>query len=694
MSAQMKICIILFSLLSLSPSCVAFKSTYWQVKTTHSQRYAVTPNKGVLSPNCSVTLRVTFCERERKKLWKLLEYVGHSAINMGADNALLILSCNRDRMTEKKTDMTKIKIHHYITPEDGGLDTRPVLSPFQHFPATAAVHSCMDEIEKDDNRSCCEKAVVAVCTWIVLITGSLTMGLGFFPLHLGLNSLLKIVLDRGEWVNQLQNLNQNGVEIEGRVVRREKRVDGVLGEVNYLVQLQYEGTEEDGDVRTCLVSYSSLAVAHGGKELYEMTNESSLVTLKMLPGCPSSAIPSFLLEKKLIVSSYWARRQHYLRAILGILTYLGLGSFWLILSPVYIGLPCLVGGIVLLVPFSVALDKKERALKRKLVLIEPASIPTEYHDALTWVLGKIARRLKVIMAIVGALTVFMMAAPGFIILVIGGFFPLIILSWSSRLRKSLKSFEEQAISVRGKVFSHRASWSDKTTSYYATIRYALRIYGDDIYIFEHEFKSDHLYSSVGKAVQVMVHPNHPRSGLPRQTLMNIIWLDTCSSRLGAPLSISIATCLYFLLHWVIYDYQGGEDSLGTVIVMWIITFVAPILVIPQILVWGEKEHNQSEQLFFSGANVVGFRKQCRRQRDKPNDHLEKAIQVDVEEEHNATLIAKAVPALLEDEFNHTVATELTDGESTIASTDSNYLECFDNDGDSHEYDGLVLPDIV
>ena len=77
---------------------------------------------------------------------------------------------------------------------------------------------------------------------------------------------------------------------------------------------------------------------------------------------------------------------------------------------------------------------------------------------------------------------------------------------------------------------------------------------------------------------------HPRSGHPKEVFRN---MDP--SPVKYVLLIFIAFCLYFLGHWLVYL----EGANGEAIVSWIITGVAPILVVPQLLVFGDAEYQRS-----------------------------------------------------------------------------------------------------
>ena len=91
-----------------------------------------------------------------------------------------------------------------------------------------------------------------------------------------------------------------------------------------------------------------------------------------------------------------------------------------------------------------------------------------------------------------------------------------------------------------------------------------------------------------------------------------------------------------------------------------------------------KGQTTSKGIYFYGGSLVSFKKEHRRQRVETNNRLEKAVQVDVEDQHSAVLIIKAVPDLLEDKSNHILATELTYGESTIKYLEMENFECFDD----------------
>jgi len=272
----------------------------------------------VLSPFSSVTLRVIFQESERKKLRNIHELLGQHALDL-EKAALLIQRCTIDSdagLNEMNDDAwrsnptngyQKIYVNHILT-YNGGMDARsqPIASNLPPFPSTAVVSSCLKEIDDDGNVECWKKAIFAIPGMFVIVGNTL----GVFPLMLGLNSLLKITIERGEWSNELQSFDQNSVSIEGKVQKREKTAGDISCEEKHFVRYTYQGTNEDGVVRTYAMNFSSDVTVHDAKTFYEMTEDSPVVPLKILPNYPTSAIPTFLLEGKLKSTLYWTRYLH------------------------------------------------------------------------------------------------------------------------------------------------------------------------------------------------------------------------------------------------------------------------------------------------------------------------------------------------------------------------------------------------
>mmetsp|Transcript_6407 Transcript_6407/g.13948 ORF Transcript_6407/g.13948 Transcript_6407/m.13948 type:complete len:691 (+) Transcript_6407:145-2217(+) len=632
-------------------------SLAFKVTTTHGQRYIVQPNGGVISPNSSITIKITLNTRERKQLEEIYKSLGQSALDIDKA-ALLILSCsivasdtdfdlNDDdfwsSMPSRKNN--EVEICHYMSSNELFTFTGKDLGRWSNaFPATVEVRSTLDDVNEKFSGTGWEKCFLCICTTLgVGATMITSLGLSGFPLLMGLDSLLFIIMDRGEFVRELHKIDQNSITITGKVVNRHKRVDNIMDKEEYLVQLEYEETEEDGSVGTSVASFLSGGVSHGAKELFEMTRSSTLVPMKMVPNCPSSLIPLFLLEEKLNVAQRWTSFVHPLRVVLGILSYFGLSLFGMIAYPAYIILPCAVGGVFLLVPSSLSSVRKVLELKTRLVQSEPVSIPTEsdvYRRWVSKVLGRSqSRRLKFILAVVGAFACIVSSPPFFLPLFIFGFWPLTRLTCSSRRRKTFKTMKETAIP--GKVHTRRSSLDQGVTSYYGTIRYDVPRYGN-VYTLEKEFLNKGFIDDVGKIVDVFVMPEHPRSGHPKKILENMIQKESFASQFTTFSLISATFCLYFSGHWVIYSSSpdhGEDDSMAIDIAFWVATAVAPILVIPQLLVVGEVDYHREKEKIFNGAKVVGLQKgrggiEVRHGRSV--QQVSKAIPADAEDGHTET----------------------------------------------------------
>mmetsp|Transcript_23197 Transcript_23197/g.41462 ORF Transcript_23197/g.41462 Transcript_23197/m.41462 type:complete len:727 (-) Transcript_23197:1891-4071(-) len=655
-----------------------------KITATHGQRYIVQPNIGVISPNSSITIKITLNTRERKQLEDIHNSLGQNALDIDKA-ALLILSCsvvtsntdfdlNDDElwssMPSRKNN--EVEIRHYMSGNEVFTFSGKSLGCWSNaFPATVEVRSTLDDINEKFSRSRWEKCFVCICTTLGLGATMITsLGLSCFPLIMGLDSLLYMIMDRGEFVKELQKIDKNSITIMGKVVKRHKMVDDIMDKEEYLVQLEYEETEEDGSVCTSVASYSSDRISHGAKELFEMTRSSTLVPMKMVPNCPSSAIPVFLLEKKLNMSQRWTIFIHPLRVVLGILSYFGLSLLGIIAYPAYIIFPCAVGGVFLLVPSSLLSVRNVLELKTRLVQSEPVSIPTEsdvYRHWVSRVLGRSqSRRLKFMLAVVGAFACIVTSPPFFLPLFIFGFWPLTSLSCSSRRRKNLKKMKETPIP--GKVHTMRSSLDQGVTSYYGAIRYDVPRHGN-VYTLEKEFLNKGFIDDVGKIVDVFVMPEHPRSGHPKKILQNMIQKESFASQFTTFSIISATFCLYFSGHWIIYSSSPDHDendSMALDVALWVATVVAPILVIPQLLVVGEVDYQREKENIFNGAIVVGLQKgrgDMEVQHGRSVQQLSKAIPIDAEDENTDTPSVQFTPALLGDESNHTIITDLNDGES-------------------------------
>mmetsp|Transcript_23963 Transcript_23963/g.50815 ORF Transcript_23963/g.50815 Transcript_23963/m.50815 type:complete len:711 (-) Transcript_23963:184-2316(-) len=669
-----------------SENSIAFK-----VKTTHAQRYCVRPtNKGLLAPFDSVTLQVFLSKPGWLQLGEIHEMLGENALNVERAT-LLIQSCTvaaasddevdalneNTYLSNPTTECANIRVYHFVKDKDGIDDrARPMAPNLPPFPATKAVRSVLDEVSSNENR--CRNIVFGLIGAPVLIWNPL----GFFALVMGLNSLLKLVIDRGEWLNELKKFDQNSVNIEGKVLRRKKRDHDIADEQEYSVRLMYKGTDEDGNDRFCTVKLSSDVTVHNARALYEMTDNSSVAHLKILPSYPTSAIPAFLFEEKLKATRFWSRYGHPVRAFLGISIYFGCGFLWLFIYPFYIVLSYTTVGAFFMVPTSLRLVKKELELKRKLLQIEPTSLPTE-NDSLRWFLNRLgpnpSRRMKLLFSLIGAfLSAVMSPMFGSIILYIFGFVPITYLLVSSRQRKDLQDFKDNALTVDGEVHSRRSRKDQGTTSYYASVRYSSAFRGNT-YIIEREFLSEDLFRKLGDKIGVLVHPLHPLSGHPKTLFY--IYQNECKYSIGkCLLALAVSTGLYLLGHWLAYDVSLN-DPLSTRIINWTFTFIGPILTIPQLSVLGVKQYHKSKTLYFSGAKAVGFRRGCKiHDLAKPNQSGAESNQIE-------SLIAKAMPATLDDESSQTVATEIeeSDGDAT---DDNDCVSC--HAVDDYEHDDIQL----
>ena len=310
-------------------------------------------------------------------------------------------------------------------------------------------------------------------------------------------------LDNGIFVKKLQHYDQESILIQGRVIMRNKHVDDVFDKENYLVRLEYDMNEKDdggnAHTNTYVTNYSSAVASHHAKEMFEFTEGSSLVAMKVLPSNPTSAIPVSLLENKIKTSLQWKRYWHPLWALFGLLTYLGCCCLWLLLPdvyPMYIIISCAIGGIFFMA-FSVYKKvKKVSQLNLQLVNIEPSSIPTE-SDArqarLCTILGRSkSRRLSLVMAIVGSFACAVYSPPFFILLFIFGFLPMVDLSSASHRRELLKHFESTCSDVPGKICSHRTTTTtgdDHKRIYYGTVQYRILRFGN-LYKLKREFEGE------------------------------------------------------------------------------------------------------------------------------------------------------------------------------------------------------------
>ena len=646
-------------------------------------KYTVQPNKGVLSPNSSITLTIIMNDNACKRLRMIYELLGKGAVDVDAEGLLIKNSIITSTTAGAKvndggcgfwdggfggsiaaanTDNITIKINNYTSSDD---DLSGTVSRGWGAPETEIVRSILDEI-KNRSKPCWVKfALVLNASLATLCTCFASFYIGALPLFMGLFSTMYMIIDRGEFVRDLQDFDQNSIIIEGKVVKRHKKIDEVLDKEYYYIRVEYEGADETS-VHTCVANYSSEIAAHGGKELYQLTESTLVVPMKILPNIPSSAIPVFLFDKKLKASLLWARVMHPLRATLGILVYLGMGSLWLVIDafPAYIVLSCLFGGIILMIPLVLPQVKDRIEVKRRLVQREPVSIPTEtdvYQYLLSSTLGPSpSRRIKFGMAIIGSFFCAVMSPMMFILLFAFGFGPLIKLSSSSSWRKSLRKFEEDSVRIIGNITSHRSSINEGTTSYYGTIAYELSRFGN-VYMFEKEFRSELLFRNVRKRIHVAIHPDHPRSGHPECIQRKMISAESCSSKCKMHLSIVISFGLYFLGHWLVYGFTSGAngetDPIGVSITMWIVTCIAPIIVIPQLVVWGKKDHIYNQDQLTNGAKVVKCRKglgillQARASRrfvENSQQSISKGIGLESNEESNSVNTSMTFADLDED----------------------------------------------
>lgn len=296
---------------------------------------------------------------------------------------------------------------------------------------------------------------------------------------------------------------------------------------------------------------------------------------------------------------------------------------------------------------------------------EPESIPTEndaHQHCFFFFLGRSpSRRLKVISAIVGAFVCAVSSPMLFIPLFVFGFLPLISLPSANSRLKLLKCFGSN--SVPGIVCSHRRKRDNdnKTTEYYGTIQYEVLRYGN-LYALKREFKGERWYNNVGKRVNVDFLPDHPRSGYPRGELSNMLRKEFFHSRFSMPSSILIGFSLYFAGHWIVYT---DSTFFG-----WIITAIAPILVIPQLLVWGKKDYHDFQEKLLNGAEVVSCRKTSAAIHNQGGQGViaeEERWQLGQITQH----ISKAIPLA---ETEHDVS-PLSDGSSRTVATE---LSCVDN----------------
>ena len=649
------------------------------------------PNRGVLSPNSSITMKITLNKGDRNQLEEIYNSLGQSAVDIDKA-ALLISSCNisstdfdLDDIDELWTSIpcgknAEIEIRHYMVSDEaftgqglGHWNNVPRNLP-RPFSATAEVCSSLDDINKKYSRKGWEKCISFMCTTLgVGFSVFSSLGTSFFPLLLWLDSLLHLVLDQGEFVKELQKFDQDSVAIMGKVVKRHKRVDDIMDKEEYLVQVEYKATEEDGSVDTCVANYSSGVISHGAKELFQMTESSSLVHMKILPSCPSSVIPTFLFEKKLRVSQYWTTIMHPLRVVLGILFYFGLSLLGLIVFPAYIVLPCAIVGVFLMVPLSYLSVRNDLELKKRLVQSEPVSIPTKsdvHHD---WVLrtsGRSqSRQLKLLVAVVGSCACMVMSPILCIVSFI--FVHLSLERLSSPRRESVKSLKEGDV-IPGKVSSRRTTGGPRAYErlYYGTIQYDLLRYGNR-YTLEKEFLHRYLFLNVGKRVEVCIMPEHPRSGHPKEILQSMDFSEVNY------LLLLIALFLYLLGHVGVYS---SSDSGNEAIVLWIAFGLAPLLVVPQLLVWGEVQYQRSQEQLFNGAKVVGFQK-MEVQHSRTEQRVPEAISVDAEDgQYIETPSSEVDSALIGNASSHTRIPELTDGESFVATYPvSNRIEHFVGD---------------
>ena len=344
---------------------------------------------------------------------------------------------------------------------------------------------------------------------------------------------------------------------------------------------------------------------------------------------------------------------------------------WLFLYPAaYTILLYATGAIPFMIPISHQLVKDKYNLVRVLLQCEPTSIPTErdiYHHCILIVGPSPLRRLKLVLAIIGGFICIVMSPPFFLLLFWFSFYQLIKLFSSSRRRKDLKIFERDSVQISGVVHSRRSTRDDGSTSYYVTIRYEAVKFGDR-YKIEKEFKSEKLYNKMGQRIRVSILSDHPRSGLPTFILKKMISTEACCPKGGRIFAVLVGFGLYFVGHWLAYDFGS---NVKTDVWDWFVTSIAPLLVIPQLFVWAEKDYRSEKEALFNGprnpierANVVAFKKGHRRSAVPPQQqhtNISKAIKISAEEEHLVS------PALFGRESSHTLTTELTDEETTAAS---------------------------
>ena len=664
------------------------------MKGTHAHRYAVYPNKGVLTPNSATTMQLFLNDDERQNFINLFEMLGQNGMDLDKDSlsiqyctllesdsvGLEAVGIDEDFWRGRTQESININIHHTIAEDTSSWPKVGRSGPFPSFPRTPAVRSCLHEINIRDDEKKCVHAFASFLGAIIIITVSLFWGA--YALVPGTISLLKMLIERREWVNELESFHRNSVATEGRVVKRCRVVDKALGEEHYFVQFQYEAIDAGGSTQEYVVDFTSDVVTHNAKKLFELTEETSGVPMRVLPDFPKSAIPNFLLEDKLRVSRSYSRYWHPLRATLGILIYFGCSLIWFFIIPVQfflcIILPVAAGGVAFAALMRLPTARKELELKQKLLQLEPTSIPTE-KDAQQEFVNKLlgispTRRGKLVMAVVGAFVSTVSCPPaGFFVLAFFGILPTISLVTTYRGREFKQDFEANKIVVSGKVCSHRiqtSSGQDNDKSYYGTIRYCMTV-GDGIYTFEREFKSRELFNKVGCRVQVAVHPKHPRSGHPHAIVKSMAQKDKIWTKLVMLLSILLSICAYLFLHQVIYQ-SNVPEPLSSVVTSWVVTCIAPMLMVPQTIVWIEKDFRNDKKNLFNGANVVKF--QGRRRLSAPQ-----TIQI-----HSVT---KAV----EVSSNATLATGSASGESTIATSEFDY---FDNVNRNSENERVVSLELV